>query len=110
MLHPICSLRARIPFLRLSHLSALASNFLEHDERNIFVFCFFIIFLSCRIDVQIFASAHHFAFFFADIIVAAAAVFAYFIDLSQTLWHISINIALFESSSSSSFQVFVFSL
>ena len=50
------------------------------------------------------ASARH--SFFA-VLFAAAAVFVFFIETSQTQWHVSINIAMFESASSFSFQIFI---
>ena len=124
MLHPICSLRARIPFLRFFHLSALLSLFFCRTI-NVTSLFFFSILLSCRIAAQIFASALHFAFasilhsaqcavsafIFSSFVlfIVAAAVFAFFFRFSQTQWHISIDITVFESSSSFSFQVFVFS-
>ena len=49
------------------------------------------------------------SFMLFKVLFAAAAVFAFFIDFSQTQWHISIDVVLFESASSFSFQIFVFS-
>ena len=121
---PICSLRARIPFPRLFHLSAFISCFLQQDESDEFAVCFsiFLVVLSNSIAAQIFASASHFASavilravrnaasahhpFFA--VLFAAAVFVFFIEASQTQWHISIKIAMCESASSFSFQIFIF--
>ena len=51
------------------------------------------------------ASAHH-SFF---VVLFAAAAFVFFIEASQTQWHVSINIAMFGSASSLSIQIFVFS-
>ena len=50
------------------------------------------------------------SFFFFVLFIAAAAVFAFFFGfLSDTVAHLSIDVVVFESSSSLSFQVFVFS-
>ena len=40
--------------------------------------------------------------------IAAAAVFVFSFSFSQTQWHVSVNTVVLESSSSSSFQAFVF--
>ena len=124
MLHLISSLRARIPFLRFFHLSALISYFCS-TINVISLFFVFSFFLSCTIAEQIFASAFHFAFasilhsvqcaasafIFSSLffIIAAAAVFVFFFSFSLTQWHISTDVVVFECSSSFSFQVFVFS-
>ena len=39
-------------------------------------------------------------FFFAVLFVAAAAIFALFIDFSQTQWHVSIDVVVLQSASS----------
>ena len=44
---------------------------------------------------------------FDVLLCSVAAVFAFFFSFSQTQWHISIDVVVFESSSSISFQVFV---
>ena len=85
--------RARSPFLRFFHLSALTSCFLKNNECNFFVFSVVISFLSLT-WTQIFASARHFVhdtvlrfalsaasafLFFARLSFAAAAVVAVFL-------------------------------
>ena len=50
------------------------------------------------------ASAHRLVFV---VFFAAAAVFVFFIEASHAQWHVSVNIAKFESVSSFSFQIFI---
>ena len=119
-LRPICSLRVRSPILRVFHLSALISCFLNNGS-HFFVFWVVIFFLSWR-WTHIFTSARHFVhdtmlrfaqsaasafLFFTLLSLAAAVVVAVSLNFSQTQRNISINGAMLESSSSSfSSQVF----
>ena len=118
MLHPICSLRARIPFLRFFHLNALISFFSSTVNVTLFLFFFpvesphksllplsILLLLPSFILLNVLLPL---SFLFVVLVIAAAAVFAFFFRFSQTQCHISIDFAVFESSSSFSFQVFVF--
>ena len=109
---PSVAFKLAYQFLQFFHSSALISFF---STKNGGFFS--------SLAKQVFASACHFAFasilhvvrcaasaiiFFSVLLVAAAAVFTFFIVSSQTQWHVSIDVVVSESPSSFSFQVFVF--
>ena len=122
ILHPICSLRARIPFLQFFPLSALISYFCSTINVTSLFFSLFFFpidsphksFLPLSISLLLpsfilFSVLLPLSFFFIVLFIPAAAVFAFIFSFSLTQWHISVDVAVFESSSSFSFQVFVFS-
>ena len=116
ILHPISSLRARIPTIS-SILSLECIDLFFCSTTNVTsLFFHHFSFLSNRRIIL--ASTHHFAV--ASILhsaqcAASAFIFSlgccrlcFCLQFSQTQWHISIDVVVFESSSSSSFQVFIF--
>ena len=108
ILHPFGSLRARIPFLRFFHLSALMSYFCSTiNVTSSFTVFHHFSFLSNRRTNLYFRSP--FCFYRHCSFHCCCCRLCFFFSFSQTQWHISINIVVFESSSSTSFHVFVFS-
>ena len=116
-LRPICSLRARLPFLRFFHSSALTSYFLQYNECNFF--CFFvssslfpverplaILFMTqCFVLLSVLLPLSFSSRFFPLLLLSSLLSFSVF---PQTQRNISINGAMLESSSSFSSQVFHF--